>query len=124
MIWLVEKDLLIEQQAKHIEELERRLNRNSQNSNNPPSTDQYVRRSKPQSERKKTGRRSGGQLGHAGTTRQKVDNPDFIYGVFSMSIIKKEEFEKTLFDTIIPLCDLGKIINDESIKQLKIKYKS
>ena len=49
---------LVKQQQARIAELERRLNMNSQNSSRPPSTDGFKR---PQRERKKTGKRPGGQ---------------------------------------------------------------
>ena len=49
-----------------------RLGLNSTNSSKPPSTDPNRKRQ----ERKKTGRKPGGQMGHVGTTLQKVENPD------------------------------------------------
>jgi transposase len=55
--------------------LEGQLNKNSQNSHQPPSSDGY-RRPAPKSLRKKTGRRSGGQSGHAGSTLEMVAEPD------------------------------------------------
>ena len=62
------------QQAR-IAELERRLNMNSQNSSRPPSTDGFKR---PQKERKKTGKRPGGQKGHEGRTIEWCETPDII----------------------------------------------
>ena len=63
---------IIEQQAKTIEqltakvsELEARLNQNSKNSSNPPSSDKFVK-PKPQSLRKPSGKKAGGQQGHKG----------------------------------------------------------
>ncbi len=55
--------------------LEARLNQNSQNSHRPPSSD-GLRKPAPKSQRKKTGRRSGGQPGHTGTTLEMVAEPD------------------------------------------------
>lgn len=60
---------------RRITELERRLNQNSQNSSQPPSSDGY-QKLPPQSQRKKTGRRSGGQAGHTGSTLKIVAEPD------------------------------------------------
>ena len=54
--------------------LANRLNLNSKNSSKPPSTDPN-RKKKP---KPKTGRKKGGQKGHAGTTLKKVDDPDII----------------------------------------------
>lgn len=56
-----------------ITELESRLNRNSRNSSQPPSTDGYRR---PQSPRKKGEKPPGGQKGHKGQTLELVDTPD------------------------------------------------
>ena len=65
---LAEKDLIIA-------DLQNRLNKNSQNSSKPPSTDFFR---KPKSERSKSGKNAGGQKGHAGSTLKQVENPDVI----------------------------------------------
>lgn len=67
----------IEVLKRRIEELERQLKQNSQNSHKPPSSDGY-RKPAPQSQRKRTGRRSGGQTGHMGTTLAMSDTPDHV----------------------------------------------
>lgn len=61
-----------------IAELEAKLNKNSKNSSKPPSTDNHK---KPSNSRKKTGRSSGAQHGHAVKTLLKVDNPDKIIDI-------------------------------------------
>lgn len=53
-------------QAK-IAELEERVNKNSQNSSKPPSTDGYQKPS-PKSLRRPSGKKQGGQVGHKGST--------------------------------------------------------
>lgn len=58
---------------QRLTELEARINKNSSNSSKPPSSDSYK---KPQNRREKTGKRTGGQLGHEGKTLEKVENPD------------------------------------------------
>jgi len=58
---------------ERIKELEARLNKNSRNSNKPPSTDEFV---KPKSSRKKSGKATGGQKGHKGHTLKMTDEPD------------------------------------------------
>lgn len=61
-----------------IAELESKLNKNSKNSSNPPSTDNSK---KPSNSRKKTDRSTGGQQGHEGRTLLKVQNPDKIVNI-------------------------------------------
>ena len=78
---ILEKAKLLMEEVKLLraenKELQSRLSRNSSNSNNPPSTDRFERKSKPQSERVKSGKKSGGQPGHAGSTLQATE-PDVI----------------------------------------------
>jgi len=64
-----------ESQKAEIKELKARLNKDSQNSNKPPSSDEFT---KPKSQRKKSGKKSGGQKGHPGHTLKMSDNPDEI----------------------------------------------
>ncbi len=61
-----------------VRELRLRLAKNSSNSNNPPSTDRFERKSKPKSSREKSGKKAGGQPGHQGKTLKRTDNPDEI----------------------------------------------
>ena len=60
-----------------VEDLERQLSKNSSNSSKPPSSDGYNKPS-PKSLRKKSGKKSGGQKGHKGSTLSKVKTPDRI----------------------------------------------
>ena len=61
-----------------IEELERQQKKDSHNSHKPPSSDGLRR--KTQSLRKPSGRKSGGQSGHAGQTLEMRAEPDGISG--------------------------------------------
>jgi transposase len=54
-------------------ELKARLDKNSRNSNKPPSTDEFI---KPKSQRKKSGKKTGGQKGHQGHTLKMSQTPD------------------------------------------------
>ncbi len=84
LLW-EQKQLLISQNAQlqqrvaelevKIKELEDRLNKNSQNSSQPPSSDGYTK-ARPKSQRKKTKRKPGGQPGHSGQTLRQVPEPD------------------------------------------------
>jgi len=65
----------VESLQAEVKELKSRLDKNSSNSNKPPSTDEFV---KPQSQRKKSGKKTGGQKGHRGFTLKMSDTPDQI----------------------------------------------
>lgn len=55
------------------------LNLDSHNSGKPPSTDQFKKKKTPvKNSREKSGKKSGGQKGHKGTTLEQVKNPDEI----------------------------------------------
>ena len=66
---------MIEVLATRVKELEDRLVKNSSNSSKPPSSDGYNQPA-PKSLRKRHGRKSGGQPGHAGYTLKAVEHPD------------------------------------------------
>lgn len=76
VIALLEQVSQIPLQAARIEELERRLSRNSSNSSKPPSSDEpksrAERRRKARQAFKRSMRKSGGQPGHKGKTREPV----------------------------------------------------
>ncbi len=59
-----------------IEELERRQRKDSHNSSKPPSSDGLGR--KPRSQRKKSGKSSGGQKGHQGHSFLQMLTPDSV----------------------------------------------
>jgi transposase len=67
---------LVEQLQQRIAELEARLNKDSRNSNKPPSSDSPFKKPPPRSQRKAVGRKPGGQRGHPGATRELVEDPD------------------------------------------------
>lgn len=66
---------VIEQLTKEISELKARLNQNSQNSSNPPSSDKFGKPN-PKSLRKPSGKKAGGQQGHKGSSLQIIQAPD------------------------------------------------
>ena len=62
---------------KQIKEQKGKLSKNSTNSSKPPSTDGY-NKPDPKSQRESSGRPSGGQTGHKGSTLNRVDKPDTV----------------------------------------------
>ncbi|MBA3748847.1 MAG: IS66 family transposase [Solirubrobacterales bacterium] len=73
---------LVGELTERVEALERRLGRNSRNSSLPPSSDRPDRQARgkdePKRERKRSGRKQGGQDGHTGHGRALAEEPDEI----------------------------------------------
>ena len=70
----------LEKAKARIAELEEQLHKDSHNSSKPPSTDGYEKPS-PKSQRKKSGKKAGGQTGHKGHHMElgNVDRVEQIY---------------------------------------------
>ena len=68
-------------QENRIKELENQLKKNSHNSSKPPSSDGLKKKPKPQSLRKKSNKKSGGQNGHQGKTLEMSETPDKITNI-------------------------------------------
>ncbi len=68
----------VQELLAQVQQLQTRLataTKDSHHSNKPPSSDPLGRK-RPRSQRRRSGRRSGGQLGHAGETLHLVATPD------------------------------------------------
>ena len=81
--WLRQQNARLEEHiarlVERIEELERRLGLHSGNSGKPPSSDGLKKpksKRRTQSQRRKSGRKPGGQPGHKGETLRRTDHPD------------------------------------------------
>lgn len=72
IVKLIQRIIELEQKVAG---LENRLNQNSQNSHKPPSSDGFR---KSRSLREKSGRKSGGQIGHSGQMLTICEKPDVI----------------------------------------------
>ena len=75
---IVEQQKLIDELVSKVKELEDRLNKNSQNSNKPPSSDGLKKpKAQPAFPREK-GKKAGGQAGHKGKTLELSQSPDHV----------------------------------------------
>ncbi|MCX6083095.1 MAG: IS66 family transposase [Chloroflexi bacterium] len=68
----------IGQLAARLQVLEDRVSKNSKNSGKPPSSD-GLNKPAPKSQRKRHGRKTGGQPGHEGQTLKAVAHPDYLH---------------------------------------------
>lgn len=75
-VLLAERDAMLAKLLLRIEELERRVGLNSSTSSKPPSSDGLKKKPAPRSLREKSGKSSGGQIGHKGKTLEQVAQPD------------------------------------------------
>jgi transposase len=69
-------DVIVSRQETQIQTLKEQVAKNSRNSSKPPSSDGFNKKPTPKSQRKKSGKRPGGQLGHEGTTLPRSEKPD------------------------------------------------
>lgn len=103
--------LQIQQQAEEIAKLKGQLNKNSQNSSKPPSSD-GLSKPAPKSLRKPSSKKTGGQKGHQGHHLEAVAEPDHItYHLVthceacgnSLEAIRAEGYEeRQVFDIPLP----------------------
>ena len=70
-----EQEESIQSLKEQVDALKDELVKNSRNSGKPPSSDGYQKPA-PKSLRKRHGRKSGGQVGHVGSTLSAVEHPD------------------------------------------------
>lgn len=77
LLSLWDRSAALEKIQSEQEQRLRQLERNSRNSSKPPSSDQN-KPPKPKSQRKKSGKKPGGQPGHKGFTLEMVETPDYI----------------------------------------------
>ncbi|CAN7716483.1 transposase [Caballeronia sp. LjRoot34] len=73
-----QKDALIIELVRRLNEIEAKLEKDSHNSSKPPSSDGLKRKPKPKSQRTVSGAAPGAQPGHEGKTLKRVAQPDHV----------------------------------------------
>ena len=72
---ILDRLIRVEDEISHLKSI---ISKDSHNSSKPPSTDSFKKKNKIKNLRKKSGKKSGGQEGHPGTTLRLSDKPDTI----------------------------------------------
>jgi len=82
---LAQRDEQLVQLLQRVQALEERLAKDSHNSSLPPSSDRFGRQKKSRSLRKSSGKKTGGQTGHAGRTLEMSKTPDEVIALPKVS---------------------------------------
>jgi transposase len=82
---LAQRDEVIRQLLQRVQALEERVSKDSHNSSLPPSSDRFARQKKARSLRKSSGKTTGGQQGHPGTTLEMSTTPDEVIALLPVS---------------------------------------
>lgn len=75
---IAQLEQLVAHLSEQVKALQERQAKDSHNSSLPPSSDRFTRHKKPRSLREKSGKASGGQPGHPGSTLQMSETPDVV----------------------------------------------
>jgi len=113
---LKEESLLLEERVKAFEE---KAKKNSRNSNLPPSSDGFKR--KTRTRRKKSGRSPGGQKGHPGKTLLMVENPD---KVVVHPVAECDACGKSLLKVEPAGCESRQVFDLPPVRLLVTEYRS
>ncbi len=98
--------------AERIEKLEDQVAKNSSNSGKPPSSDGYEKPA-PKSRRKRSGKKSGGQVGHLGHRLEMVTKPDKLEAhpvtccIYCQTSLKKEKVVQIKRRQVFDLPEIG-----------------
>lgn len=114
-----EQNAQIESLTSRVKSLEKQINRNSNNSSKPPSTDGLKKKTKTL--RTKSGKKPGGQEGHEGKTLELSDNPD---EVINHSVDKCDICGESLQDVTPERVIIRQIVDIPDVKVKVIEHRA
>ena len=119
---ITEQHETIQRLENRISELEEQLHKDSHNSSKPPSSDGYEKPS-PKSQRKKSGKKAGGQTGHKGH-HMALEHPDRIERVYPVHCKHCPHRENCTHLRINHTCYAVDVIVQEWTEQIKAQQES
>lgn len=113
---------VITQLTEQVKSLQERLAKDSHNSSFPPSSDRFARQKKSRSLRKKSGKKTGGQAEHPGTTLSLSEHPDEV--VTLPPVEQCEHCQRNLSDIAAPSYERRQTIDVPSPRVVITEYRA
>lgn len=108
---IAEMTAKIDALQEKIQELMERINKDSHNSSKPPSSDGY-KKPNPKGQREKSGRKPGGQKGHAGKNISLPHEPDEIKQHFPEKCLRCKNLSSCVKEGLITSCGKSRYVVD------------
>ena len=120
---IAEMSAKIDALQQTIKELTERVNKNSRNSSKPPSSDGYSKPN-PQSQRQKSGKKQGGQKGHAGSHMERPHEPDDVKQHFPAKCLQCSHLASCVKNGTISACGESRYVVDVVVTTYVTKHET